>query len=530
MTIDTGILCSVNADTSQGVQAFQNFNAAAATTNATVDAGSQSLLNMGKTMEGMASSLQNLSRSQAVANSESDSWIQNMLGISTPMGMLTKGIDIMKSSWVEAKNAVADYQKYAQQITQGGKVGFADANLEVQAIAASTGNLISLTRIATDQNVLQRNAVKLTNKEMELVYKAAVGLSRQTGQSIEEVSQKLTNSIAKGTSETIMEYGLLSQELTGSKSEKIKVIMGTLETGFSNIGMEAQTMGEKAQRSLNMAEMAAISMGKVLEDNVAKGKAFETSLKENLAVTKGWIISTLTGEDIRLDKQGVLAQAIEQTDNLISGFKELSNYEKGLSFLGEEEVDQFAQLEEITQSMVALRKELAMIKRVTDAGDQLSAIQAEAMLKAIIAEEEKRIKQLKERAILLAEEAKRNPDQQGAEAVPDCRDRQGDRAALQPQWHGGDRCPRRRHVHPAAQRRNPVRIQGQGGEALGEKPGDHAEKHHRPAFAFHPCLGRCGQGDDGLRGAWPRRRCHGSADECHALGSGLLWTARREPF
>lgn len=239
MAIETGIVCNVSADTSQAVQQFANFNAAATSANATLDAGTQAMINMGKTMEGMNASLQNLSRSQAVANTESDSWMQNMLGITTPMGMLTKGLSILKGAWAEAKVEVAQYQKYAQQITQGGKTTYAEASQEINAIAASTGNLISVTKIATDKNILQRNAVKLTNAEMALIYKSAVGLARQTGQNIDEVTDKLTKSISKGTSEAMMEYGLFANELTGTKTEKVKVIMDTLAKGFSDISMEA---------------------------------------------------------------------------------------------------------------------------------------------------------------------------------------------------------------------------------------------------------------------------------------------------
>jgi hypothetical protein len=309
----------------------------------------------------MAKSLDNLSKSQDVQNAQSDSLISQFQAMKNPMGQVTLGLNKLGAEYDKLKESVKAYQTYQMKLSTGKNTDMEAANAEVQGVAASLGNLISVQDIATARNKLQRNAVKLSAEDMQVMYKAAYALSRQTGEDIGEVSTRLTNSISKGTSEAMMEYGLFTAELTGTKPQKVALMLDTLRQQFGGVTVAAETLAEKSTRSANMQEQNSLVMAASMEKHVLKVEKLKGQYKEWQNQIKETALEW-AGLDIALSKTKLLTSTVENNIKGVVSSSDWSQFAKLFSegVVGSSEQD--GQLGKLMQTREATETELKKLK------------------------------------------------------------------------------------------------------------------------------------------------------------------------
>lgn len=156
----------LTADTTQSQSSMQALAASIEKTN--------------KALEAIAANTSKVSQAQDVQNATSDNLIQKFMGMTSPLGLLQTGLSKLGAAYDDIKQKIVSFQTLRNKL--GGEKEYRDNLDEVEALAASLNHMVSVQELATSKNILMKGAMKLSTEEMKTVYKAAVQISRDTGQ------------------------------------------------------------------------------------------------------------------------------------------------------------------------------------------------------------------------------------------------------------------------------------------------------------------------------------------------------------
>lgn len=171
----------------------------------------------------------------------------------------------------------------------------------VMAADAAAGGLVDTTEVLRGYQRLMKAGVKLTDEQFKTITARAADLAQATGVDATDAFKRLTNSIAKGSTRALKEYGVNVKEggeLTELQTEAVK----GLTEGFEGLNVQAKTATERMyaiennlgtlQGLLYNAVGASDAFGESLDNlNGALGE-FNTQLAEAPEAMSSFIFSS----------------------------------------------------------------------------------------------------------------------------------------------------------------------------------------------------------------------------------------------
>jgi hypothetical protein len=195
----------------------------------------------------------------------------------------------LKAGWVNAaagltvvekafQHVGAAVEKVNQTLREQGQFFSAvkdDAQLAaVQISMAATDGMIKPMALAKGANVLMRGDLKLTQEQFDAVAKAAVELGRATGEDVNNVFDRLSKGILKGSTEAFNEYGITIRA-TGTIHERQATILKEITSRYQGVGVAARDAGEVMEKTANQTQLAMLQNAQKLDGLSQKWSEFK---------------------------------------------------------------------------------------------------------------------------------------------------------------------------------------------------------------------------------------------------------------
>lgn len=142
----------------------------------------------------------------------------------------------------------------------------------VRELSEKIGNMIPAKGLA--KLAEYEKAMNLTTKETEALAAAAVDLSRIAKIDTAQALDKLTRSITSGSTRALQELGIQTEEITGTKLEKMNYVLGKLTGSMDDTSRAASNAAESMESFKNRREMAFARLGYA----ITQTDAFKSSL------------------------------------------------------------------------------------------------------------------------------------------------------------------------------------------------------------------------------------------------------------
>ena len=142
----------------------------------------------------------------------------------------------------------------------------------VRELSEKIGNMIPAKGLA--KLAEYEKAMSLTTKETEALAAAAVDLSRIAKIDTAQALEKLTRSVTSGSTRALQELGIQTEELTGTKLEKMNYVLGKLTDSMDDTSRSASNAAESMDSFRNRREMAFARLGYA----ITQTDAFKNSL------------------------------------------------------------------------------------------------------------------------------------------------------------------------------------------------------------------------------------------------------------
>jgi hypothetical protein len=185
---------------------------------------------------------------------------------------------------------------------------------QTKRLAQVTDNLIS--QPALSRLVEYQKQLGLSQKAVDAVAKASVEYARINKTGFDESLKIVTDAVVGGKIPALRRLGLNLDEISGTKSEKMKYALGVLADRFGDVGIKVGNVAEKHDQLKNKMEETRAEVGK----NIIETKSYTEALE-------AW-------HDIKVklvEVTGALAKGILNSHSELRGMnKSLEDYVKNL--------------------------------------------------------------------------------------------------------------------------------------------------------------------------------------------------------
>ncbi len=179
------------------------------------------------------------------------SWINAAAG----MAVVEKAFNLVAGAAASVNEAIRDQGKFFSAVKD-------DAGLAAVQIGMSiTDGMIKPMAMAKAQNILMRGDLKLTQDQFGAVAKAAVEMGRATGEDAGAVLDRLTKSIAKGSTEAFEEFGI-RVESTGTKTERSSRMIEQLTARYGDLTIAVGDAAEAQEKAANQSELQMLQIAR----------------------------------------------------------------------------------------------------------------------------------------------------------------------------------------------------------------------------------------------------------------------------
>jgi len=191
------------------------------------------------------------SQAQSAMGALKTSWINAAAG----MAVVEKAFNLVAGAAASVNEAIRDQGKFFSAVKD-------DAGLAAVQIGMSiTDGMIKPMAMAKAQNILMRGDLKLTQDQFGAVAKAAVEMGRATGEDAGAVLDRLTKSIAKGSTEAFEEFGI-RVESTGTKTERSSRMIEQLTARYGDLTIAVGDAAEAQEKAANQSELQMLQIAR----------------------------------------------------------------------------------------------------------------------------------------------------------------------------------------------------------------------------------------------------------------------------
>lgn len=150
---------------------------------------------------------------------------------------LRSAIDLIGQMWGKIQETTKELDRFSQMWQRTNKSA-------VMAADSAAAGIIDTAEVLRGYQKLTAAGVKMTDEQFKTLTVRAADLAQTTGKDATEAFQRLTNSIAKGSTRALKEYGINVKE-GGELTEMQAEAVNGLTEGYENLTIKAETLSER---------------------------------------------------------------------------------------------------------------------------------------------------------------------------------------------------------------------------------------------------------------------------------------------
>ena len=178
-------------------------------------------------------------------------WVNAAAG----MAVIEKAFNMVSSAASGVNQAIRDQAQFFSAVKNDMQL----ASVQM-AMAASDGMIKPMT-LAKGANTLMRGDLKLTQDQMDAVAKAAVEIGRATGEDVNQVFDRLSKGILKGSTEAFSEYGIQVSNV-GTIQQRQQRILEQVTARYGGLSIAVNDAAEAQDAAANKSQIQMIQIAK----------------------------------------------------------------------------------------------------------------------------------------------------------------------------------------------------------------------------------------------------------------------------
>jgi hypothetical protein len=222
-------------------------------------------------------------------------------------GKVAAGVAAVTGVVVLAKRAMDDYLEDV-------RLESAAAGANLNALKDATSGLVEADKLLEFAGKTMHGTWKLNNEEMTRVLHGAMALRAQFGGQLEPTIEKLTESITKGSTRALKEFGIEAKDKEG--------VLRELDAAWKSMGGSAGLAGDDILRAQTSMKDATDDLSGAFGELVASlGPVIEKLAQATGLITKsveGWKILFRGGDEYLLGDMGFTARKDAMVDQAVA--------------------------------------------------------------------------------------------------------------------------------------------------------------------------------------------------------------------
>jgi hypothetical protein len=180
------------------------------------------------------------------------------------------------------------------------------SGLKLMQYSTAVDHMINANALMRSSNALVNGDLAITEDQFESVTKAAVQFARASGENVNDVLKRITDTISSGSTRGLKQFGVVVDD-TGTKAEKTARMVEELDKRFRDVKISAGDAAEDLDKYNNEMKQLVLLGGDKTEDLTRKWYGLKDSITQGFAA---WI--DLDRETVRKTQINKVVDRINQ--------------------------------------------------------------------------------------------------------------------------------------------------------------------------------------------------------------------------